>query len=128
MKQTYLQEAKQVGGLGLVSADHARLSNQCGKCGTLAQSTVLDGGREERRRANFLPEIIRRLIPVRSHIVQVELNDGPQRVGNIGGVPAIVKPYTCHFSHRTMVLERTRRQRTSGVFHDGGPNIIRVRN
>ncbi len=106
---TYLQEAKKVVGLRGVAADDRGLADLAGKRGTLTERAVLNGRREERRRVDLFPEIepraiqfkqvfpactqihLRRLVPVVLDVVEVELDDGPERVGHIAGAIAVGK-------------------------------------
>lgn len=77
------------------------------------KSTMLDRGREERRRRNFLPEIKARfgenkgfvyteltcgkcspsLVPVAGTVVEVKLDDGPEGIGNVCGVSVGPQPF-----------------------------------
>ena len=101
----HLQEAQKVVGLGGVSADNRRLADRGGQGSALAQGAVLDGGREERRRGDLLPEIearesksqivrggrvcggyLRGLIPVARDVIEVELDDGPEGGRDPGAV------------------------------------------
>lgn len=54
---TYLEEAQKVVGLGRPAGDVGSLTEGSSKDDTLTERTVLDGGREERRRRDFFPQI-----------------------------------------------------------------------
>ena len=62
MIETYLQEAEKVGSLGGVAANDRGLADLGGESSTLAQGTVLDGGGEERRRGDLLPQVEARVV------------------------------------------------------------------
>lgn len=47
---------------------------------------MLDSDSEERRAVDFLPEIEPGLVPVRGDVVEVDLDEGPDGVGGVGGV------------------------------------------
>lgn len=54
---TYLEEAQKVVGLGRPAGDGGSLAEGVGKDDTLTESTVLHGGREERRGGDFFPQV-----------------------------------------------------------------------
>lgn len=53
---------------------------------------MLDGGGEEGGRVELFPEIKGGLVPVVGDIIEVELDDGPERVGGVGGVAVSEEP------------------------------------
>lgn len=54
---TYLEETQEIVGLGCPAGDGGSLTEGISKDDTLTERTVLNGGREERRRRDFFPQI-----------------------------------------------------------------------
>lgn len=57
VRKAYLEETQEVVGLFDVARDYAGLTQLGGKGDTLPQRPVLNGSREERGGADFLPQI-----------------------------------------------------------------------
>lgn len=85
-ESTCLEETEDIVGLGGVLGRRGRVADGRGKGGALTEGAVLHGRGEERGRVDFLPEVKGGLVPVAGDIVEVELDDGPERVGGVGRV------------------------------------------
>lgn len=89
---TCLEETEDVVGLGCVLGGVGSLGDgRCKGC-PLTQSAVLYGGCKVGGRVDFFPEIKRGLVPVVGDIIEVELDDGPERVDSVGRVAVCDEP------------------------------------
>ena len=82
-----LEEAEDVVGLGGPSSDDTGRITECGsESNSLAESAVLDGGGEEGCTIDLFPEIKPGAVPVVGNVVEIEQEDRPEGVPDVGSV------------------------------------------